>query len=135
MARDLRRKLEAQLDASFGFDEVKKPPEDPIPASDRTVSIDHNSAAYREADEALDRLEHTLVQANDYPDDEDKEQRIAEVSAVRRLLKSTKVRAYAIAALAGPTLTYLAKKFFDTGIGQAATKAIEKLTTLLGSLF
>ena len=49
-----------------------------VPAADRVVRLDHNAAPYRDAVvEALENLEKALQQANDYPDAEDKDQKIA----------------------------------------------------------
>jgi hypothetical protein len=48
-----------------------------VPASDRIVSLDHNSADYLQLSDALEKVETALREANDYPDAEDKEQRIA----------------------------------------------------------
>jgi hypothetical protein len=124
MARDLRRYLEQQI-GSVAI----------APASDRVVRLDHNSAAYRDAMQALETLERVLKEANDFPDLEEKEQQVAEVSAARRLLQSARVRIAAVASLAGPTLTYLAKQFVNTGIGRAAGAAIDKLIALLGHIF
>lgn len=42
--------------------------------------------------DALETLERVLREENDYPDVGDKEERIAEVSVTRRVLKSVQVR-------------------------------------------
>ena len=133
MARDLRRKFEEELS---GNDDAPTPVlvEASVPASDRIVRLDHNSPAYQDAVNALDKLEHTLRTANDYDDVEDKEQRIAEVSAARRMLDAARVRVEPFATLVGPTIRYLAKKFADSGIGKAAGSAWDALVALLGSL-
>jgi hypothetical protein len=104
----------------------------PVPASDRTVALDHNSPDYAEAVRALDEVEQALEQSNDYDDADDKEQRIAEVSAGRRLLQATRVRGEALIALIFRGLTYLAKKFADIAIGAAATAALAFLGRLTG---
>ena len=66
---------------------------DVVPASDRVVLIDHNSAGYRETEEALDNLEHGLQSTNDFLGvPQEKEQFVAEVSAARRLLQAVRVR-------------------------------------------
>jgi len=125
LSRDLRRYI-LRIAASAE-------PQDHIPASDRIVRIDHNSQSYNAAIEAVDRLEELIRQANDYEDLEDKEQRLAEISAGRRLLQAVRVRVAAAAqALAAPIRSLLAR--FGTGlINQAAHDAWDKLTTLLGS--
>ncbi len=80
-------------------------------------------------------MERVLNEANDYPDVEDKEQKVAEVSALRRLFLSTRVRVHAVMALAVPGLLYLAKTFANTGVGAAAKFAWEKIGILIGVLF
>lgn len=102
-----------------------------IPAAGRTVPINHNSAAYREADEALEDLEKALSGSND----QEKNQAHSEISAARRLLQSTQVRAWALVAVLGPPLTYLSKKAMDVGISKLATIAWEKVIALVGAIF
>jgi hypothetical protein len=97
MARELRRYLEREVAA--------------VPASDRIVTLDHNSPNYKNMMSALETLEEVLRGANDYPDAEEKERVVAEVSAVRRLLQSVKVRVAAIAAVLSTPVLYLAKQF------------------------
>jgi hypothetical protein len=123
MARILRHRLETALSEN-------EPPS--IPASDRTVSLNHNSAPFKETDDALEALETALVQANDYPDEDDREQRIAEVSAMRRLIKAVRVRLVPVIELARPTLTYLTKQFANASIGKLASMAAGALGKLLG---
>ena len=106
-----------------------------VPAADRVVRLDHNAAPYRDVVEALENLEKALQQANDYPDAEDKDQKIAEVSATRRLLQSIKVRVAAVIALIVPTVTYLATHFMGTAIDKVSTTVIEKLMVLFGPIF
>ncbi len=121
MARELRRYLQRML--------ADKPT---IPASDRLVSLDHNSPEFASTMEAIDNLERALTEANDYPDAEDKEQRIAEISAVGRLFKSGRVRVLAVATILRPLVTHLVTKFLDTGIGKAANALWDSATKLLG---
>jgi protein-tyrosine-phosphatase len=121
MARELRRYLEGTIGE--------------VPAADRFVKLDHNSAAYHEAIKSLEDLEKTLHEANDYPDPEDKDQRIAEISAAQRLLKAIRVRVAAVVELVGAGLRYLASHFIGTAIDTASHKVIEALTNLFGALF
>jgi hypothetical protein len=102
-----------------------------IPASDRVVRLDHNSAPYTEAMEALDKLEHTLKTANDFDNVEERDQLLAEVSAGKRLLQATLVRVRAVTEVLGTGLKYMAKKFVDGGIGKAAGWAWELILRLL----
>ena len=121
MARQLRRYLERELSKA--------------PAADRVVRLDHNSSTYREAIDALERLERVLTEANDYPDAQDKEQKIAEVSAAGRIFRATRVRVGVVVSLLAVPVTYLVKTFAGAAIGEAATKVIDALTLLLGAIF
>jgi len=124
MARELRRRFEAELN---------KPKE--VPASDRIVTINHNSEDYKHLMSALDTLEEVLRGANDYPDAEEKERVVAEVSAGRRLLQAAKARAGAIAAVLAVPATYLAKQFIGKAVGDAAQVVIDFMTRIFGHLF
>jgi hypothetical protein len=99
------------------------------------VKLDHNSDQYKDAMAALATLERVLKETNDYPDLEDKQQKIAEVSALQQLFASTRVRVHAVIALATPGLLYLVKTFANTGVGTAAKSAWEKIGILIGVLF
>jgi hypothetical protein len=48
-----------------------------VPASDRTVRLDHNSRSYQDAIDAVDRLEELVRNANNYDDIEDKDEKLA----------------------------------------------------------
>lgn len=120
MARELRRYLERELSQA--------------PAADRVVRLDHNSATYHEAIDALEKLERVLREANDYPDPEDKEQKVAEVSAARRIFQATKVRISVVVSLLAVPVTYLVKTFAGASIGEAATKVIDAITALIGPI-
>jgi hypothetical protein len=121
MANELRKYLENRAEGA--------------PAADRIVPLNHNEPAYQEAMEALEKLEKAIVEANDYPNAEDKDQRVAEVSATRRLLQSARVRVGAVTGIIVSTITYLTAHFVGTAIDTASSTVIEKLTALLGSIF
>jgi hypothetical protein len=77
--RELRRTLqkidltsEPQMDAAS------------VLASDRVVRLDHNSAAYRDVIDALEKLEAAIAGLNDYPTADAKDRHVAELSAGRR---------------------------------------------------
>jgi len=127
MARELRRYVRRQIQREAELLPV-------VPAADRFVDLNHNSAAYREAVEALKKAEEAVSEANDYDDLDDRELRVAEISATRRLLQSTRVRVAAITMVAGPTLTWLAEKFAGGVIGQLASAAWKAIGQLLGGL-
>lgn len=123
-ARELRRYLQHRI--------VLRDSPTLIPAADREVALDHNSKNYTEATEGLDRLVEALEQTNDYPDAEDKEEKIAELSAGRRLLQAVKVRYVAVAGLLGPPLVWLTEKFAGSFIGQIADTVWQALKALVG---
>jgi histidinol-phosphate/aromatic aminotransferase/cobyric acid decarboxylase-like protein len=127
MARELRRFFEQKIGS--------EPSAATAPAADRVVRLDHNSQPYRELVEALGNLERVLTEANDYPDAEDKEQRIAEVSAARRLLASAKVRVAAVAGLLGSAVVYFTHDLVTTAVGRAAAVVLDKIVALFGSIF
>jgi hypothetical protein len=106
-----------------------------VPAADRVVKLDHNSASYREAMDALEKLEEVLRGANDYPDPEEKERVVAEVSAARRIFQATRVRVGVVISLLAASAMYLVKTFTGAAIGQAAAKVIDALTSLIGPIF
>jgi hypothetical protein len=121
MSRELRRYFQ-ELMSSAGAH---------IPGSDRVVTLDHNSNPYIQTTEGLDKLVEAVEQVNDYPDAEDKEQKLAELSAGRRLLRSAKVRYAAVVALLGPPLAWLAEKFAGGIVGQLAGTVWQALKSLI----
>ncbi|MER8568033.1 hypothetical protein NKH85_18900 [Mesorhizobium sp. M0924] len=104
------------------------------PASDRIVGLDHNSAAYLTAVAAVDQLIVVVRESNVYreADPEDQERRIAELEAGRRLLGSKWLSLATVKAALVGTVTYLAAKFADAPIGEAAAAAWSALKALLG---
>ena len=103
-----------------------------VPASNRAVSLNHNSAQYKETMEALDKVEESVRGSNEYNDDEDKKLRLAEMGAGKELLKSTSVRPAAVRAVLAGTLIYLAEKFANAPIGEAALLAWNLVKSLIG---
>jgi hypothetical protein len=129
MAGELRRFLEGEL-ARPEIEKVLIP----VPASDRSVTIDHNSPAYADAEAAMEKLEAAIHEANDFPDLLEKEQREAEVSAARRLLSAALVRLEPLVALLRPILVEYGTKVKDGLIAHAATATVAALIALLGVL-
>lgn len=126
MARELRRFLEA---------EAQKPDFGQIPASDRNVTVNHNSKEYTDADEAMAQLEKAIREANDFPSPEERDQREAEVSAARRLLKAVRVNVEMVAALVKPVVVEYVKKVKDGIVAHAASATVTALAVLLGYVF
>lgn len=105
-----------------------------VPASDRVVGLDHNAPAYFEAMVTLDALIVVVRESNSYRemDEADQERRVAELEAGRTLLRSRTVSLKMVKAALWNTLAYLALKFVDAPIGEAATLAWNTLKHLLG---
>ncbi len=93
-----------------------------IPAADRIVGIDHNQPSVEQALKDLDQLIEDVRSTNDFSGvPEDKERAVAELSAVRSLLKATKVRIAAVLAVAAPVLAWV-----TTNILNETTKELAK---------
>ena len=92
-----------------------------IPASDRTVTLGHNSPQQKEALEKIDELVAAVEQANDLPaTPEEKEQLVAELSAGRKLLEASIVRLAALRATVQPALRWILEKAAGTIVGKIA---------------
>lgn len=104
------------------------------PAADRVVGLDHNAPDYTEAMATLDALIIIVRESNSYRelDAADQERRVAELEAGRTLLGSRWVSLRVVQAALWSTLGYLALKFVDAPIGEAATLAWNVLKRLLG---
>jgi hypothetical protein len=124
--RELRREIQ-KLDLS------NPPASDDayIPASDRVVTLDHNSKTYRDLIDILERIEIELAARNDHPDPALKERQVAEISAGRRMLRAAKVRAVAIYSVLSTPLIWIAKHFADKELGHLADQAWTWLTSLI----
>ena len=105
-----------------------------VPASDRTVTLDHNSPAYSDVVEKLEELKRAVESNNEYRDTdlEDHERRLTDVESTLKLLENTRVNVNAIKAVAFGTLVYLAEKFAEHPIGELAKAAWDGLKALLG---
>jgi len=92
------------------------------PGSDRLVPLDHNQPPYIETVAALDQLISLVRESNSYreADADDQDRRLAELEAGRRLLGGRLVSWATLQAGLIGTLTYLAGKFADAPIGEAA---------------
>jgi hypothetical protein len=102
-----------------------------IPASDRIVSIGHNSPEQTQALEKIDELVEAVRQANDLPlAPEEKEELVAELSAGRKLLEATKIRVTAVRATLEPALRWILEKAGGAVIGKMAADLWEYLVHL-----
>jgi len=105
----------------------------PFPLHDRAMALDHDAPRYLEASAALDALIIVVRESNSYRESNpaDQERRLAELQAGRTLLKSRWVSPETVKATLWGTLAYLASKFVDAPIGEAATAAWTALKRLL----
>jgi cell division protein ZapA (FtsZ GTPase activity inhibitor) len=105
-----------------------------VPAADRIVSLDHNRPDYLNTMAALDQLIEMVRESNSYREQDaaDQERRLSELEAGRHLLGSRWVSAAAIKAAFWGTLGYLALKFVDAPIGEAASLAWSAIKKLIG---
>jgi hypothetical protein len=104
-----------------------------VPASDRIVSLNHNSAPYREAVESLDNAIEVVRSANDLgtASADQRDAVVAELSAVKRLIEASKVRVSQVLNLAAPAFEFIAKTFTQEGIKRAVATAWDLLKNLL----
>ncbi len=126
-ARELRRAVQRLgLTNQPGMDDAN------IPASDRVVTLNHNSAEYGELTEKLKSIGEKIGRLNDYPDPAAKDRHTAELSAAQRLLKSTTVRVAALMMVLVPTLKWLSITFAEGAIGDLAGQLLKLLGAVLG---
>ncbi|MCA1514564.1 hypothetical protein [Bradyrhizobium sp. NBAIM01] len=102
-----------------------------IPASDRVVSLGHNSPEQQQALEKLDELVAAVKETNDFPGEpEEREQIVAELSAGRRLLEAARVRVAAVRETLGPALKWISEKAGGAVIGKLAADFWQYLSHL-----
>lgn len=102
-----------------------------IPASDRLVSLGHNSPEQQQALEKVDQVIAAVREANNLPGDEDdKERLIAELSAARRILEASKVRLHALKSTLAAPLKWLLEKAAGSIVGKAASSAWDFFVSL-----
>lgn len=103
-----------------------------VPVAGGTVELDHNSAPHKKAIEAIENVEDLVRGNNEYEDSDDKDQRLSELAAGKRLLKGKQVNPATVKVLLGSTLLYLADKFAGAPIGEAAQIAWKLVKSLVG---
>jgi hypothetical protein len=130
MARDLQKYLVTAL-AKPTADPPSQGQDFSVPASDRAVPLDHNNPDYVIATRDLEIFEEAVRGSNDLEID-DKEQRLAELGAMRLLLHATKARADVLISLVHKGLLYFAKTFADKAVGALALGLIALLGRLTG---
>ena len=105
-----------------------------VPASDRIVKINHNSPEFKQALQDIDALEETVRTNNTISINQFEEQDalLAELQAIKKIIKSNYVRTPTLEILATGTLIYLAEKFADEPIKVMAKALWKLLSTLFG---
>jgi hypothetical protein len=104
-----------------------------VPASDRLVSIDHNSAPYKEFEIVLAEVEKELAASN-IVSPEDRERIGAELKAGKALLDASTVRVGALSAVLLAALTWLVLQVAGSAVEMAAQSAIGWLLKLVPGL-
>ena len=104
-----------------------------VPAADRYVSINHNDPNYSVVMEKLDELTEAVRGSNELrKDDQEHEQRIAELESFSRLMKGPRVNILSVKAIVFGTLAYFATQFADSVMGQTAKLLGPSIMKLLG---
>lgn len=105
-----------------------------VPASDRIVNINHNSPEYKQVTQEIDILEKQVRSDNTFgaKNFEERDAIIAELQAIREILKSDHVRTSFLKPFAAGTLVYLAEKFANGPIEAMAKALWESLLILFG---
>ena len=104
-------------------------PQAEIPASDRIVSLNHNSPDYKRATKEFDAVTEAIRGKNDI-DPETKEELLTDLSVGRALLGHAKVWANLLQSWTLGVLRKVVQKVQDEGIKALATGAIEALKQL-----
>ena len=110
-----------------------------VPAADRFVTLNHNSADYISAVQALRDIRTKAPTDNEFcdlvADENDRALIYSEIDSAITLLASLKVRAEAFDknSYLVRTLTWLADKLVGNAIGQLAKNAVDYITKLFGS--
>lgn len=78
---------------------------------------------------------NVLRGANDFAEPEEKEQRIAEVSAARRVMQAVQVRVEPIVALLKSVVVQFSTKLKETLVGIAVNKTVGALSAIIGQVF
>lgn len=104
------------------------------PASDRIVSLDHNSSEYQIVMKKLEELKDTLRKNNQLAIEEPQDQSrvIAEISAAQDLLKAPRVRVDIVKDIIVTALKYIGHKIADNIVDIAIKAIFLGLTALLG---
>lgn len=108
----------------------------PVPASDRIVTLDDNSAVYKETLSSLEQLTQDASKSNEFANlfanPDDKVRTLSEINSGIQLLKIARVRLTAVYELLVNPLKWITKKLPDAALGALASKVLDGLAKLLG---
>lgn len=131
LTRDLSEK---SVDAIWSIYSHFRPKDLSIPASDRTVRINHNSSEYEAANRLLREVISALAADNEiganFPKIRD--QKLQELADIRDILSQDTVSQTRLAMMGWGALGYLATEFADRPVGHLADLAWEALKALIG---
>ena len=106
-----------------------------VPASDRIVTLDHNSAEYIEAVDALKAFERAASESNEFgglfAEPEDRIRVLSEIGSGFELLRQVRVSAQAVVELLVKTLRFVKAKLPEASLGALASKALDALGKLI----
>lgn len=105
-----------------------------IPASDRMVSLDHNSETYKGAVGAIDQVITAVSGDNEYGASapEEKAALVGALRAGRSLLDAVEVKVAAVQATLLPALQYVADNFAKGAVAALGAVAVAAVLTLIG---
>ncbi|MCH8001499.1 MAG: cell division protein ZapA [Proteobacteria bacterium] len=105
-----------------------------VPASDRIVTLNHNSPDYREAIKAIGQVTETIAADNEYGAEapEEKEALLGALKSGRLLLSATQVRVSAVRATLLPALQYIADNFAKGAVAALGATAVAAVLKLIG---
>ena len=123
-AAELRRRLEDMLEDALADDVY-------VPASDRVVTLDHNSASFRRAAGALEETLARLRENNEM-DPDDKTRIELELDSGLKMIEAPKTRIQAAGVVLVGALKWLVDRFASSLVGIAAARAFTALRVVLG---
>lgn len=99
------------------------------PASDRLVSFSDNEAAAQKAVDAVGKLQTTIIETNDLPEDlrPFKDVILGEVEVLKSLVNKSIVRASIVLTIARRLLPWISEKAGGAAIGELAKRALAAL--------
>ena len=105
-----------------------------VPASNRIVTLDHNSAEYKEAVDAIDRLILAVDGDNEYGAEapEEKHAIVSVLRSGRNLLSAAQVRVSAVRAILLSAIQYVADNFTKGAVAALGATAIAAVLKLIG---